>query len=379
MTNIFSFLRVINMSQLNKVGAFALALTAFFMVPGTPSAQAQTQGWAQGKGGATPVLADLVPTMSSDLAYTERYGFAVDLDGGGHIGVDWTISNLGWGDGKGGVEVRVNLPGQKKYSFSDDVKAKKWSYSKSSFDIDILKTRVQAQGKNKFLLTHQGKDVSFKLTFTNTVPMWKPGTGEIKVKDGYYKFNLIAPRANVAGEVTIGGKTFKVKGTKNGYADHVATNIAPFDFAKRFSRFRNYNDDVFVMWREIQLHPDYGGESFTWLVVGYKDQVVLSDPNAKIKFANLRNDAKAGYKFPMAIQIDGTNGKDSVKLVMKGKSFKRTDLLASYGAAAKLVASAVSNPFRYSVDADYTLQMTIQGAQAQISGDSHYVVDYTNK
>lgn len=367
------------MFRITKLGALSLSIAAYSLVFGVSTAQAQTQGWAQGKGGSTPVLADLIPTMSGDLSYTERYGFAVDLDEGGHIGVDWTISNLGWGDGKGGVEVRVNLPGQKNYKYSDDVSQKKWSYSKQSFDLDILKTRVKAQGKDKFLLTHQGKDVSFKLTFTNTVPMWKPGTGEIKVKDGYYKFNLIAPRADVEGEVTIGGKTHKVRGTKNGYADHVATNLAPFDFAKRFSRFRNYNDDIFVMWREIQLHPDYGGKSYTWLVVGYKDQVVLSDPDAKIKFANLRNDAKAGYKFPMAIQIDGKSGKDSVKLVLKGTQFKRTDLLASYGRAAKLVASAVSNPFRYSVSADYTLQMTIQGAKAQVGGTSHYVLDYINK
>lgn len=362
--------------QFSIFAASLLVCTAAF---GPAPAQAQTQGWAQGKSTSSPTNADLIPTMSDELAYSERYGFAVDLDGGGHIGVDWTISNLGWGDGKGQADVRVRLPGQKNYNYSEKLSRKDWSYSKAKFDLDIARTRVQAQGANSFLVTHQGKGVRFKLTFTNTVPMWKPGTGEIKVKDGYYKFNLLAPRADVSGEVTIGGKTMKVKGTRAGYADHVATNVAPFDFAHRFSRFRNYNDDIFVMWREIKVHPKFGGNSFTWVVVGYKDQIVMSDPNASIKFARMRKDPRSGYEFPMAIQIDGKKGKDSIKLILQGKSFKRTDLLASYGMAAKMVASAFSNPYRYTVSADYTLQMDIQGAKAQVAGTSHYTLDYVNK
>lgn len=360
------------------LASFVLGCSVVFAA-GVPSASAQTKGWSQGKSTSKPSVSDMIPEMSSDEAYTERYGFAVDLDNGGHIGVDWTISNLGWGDGQGAAAVRVRLPGKEKYTTKKKVSKDKWSYSKKKFDIDIADTRVRARGNNTFVVTHKGEDVSFELLFKNTTPMWKPGTGRIKVKDGYYKFNMLAPRANVTGEVTIGGKTIKVKGTKKGYADHVATNIAPFDFAKRFSRFRTYNNDVFVMWREVKLHSDYGGRSFTWAVVGYKDKIVFSDPDATIRMARKRKDPKGGYTFPMAVQIDGKDGKDSIKLVIKGKSFKRTDLLEDYGAAAKMVASSVSNPFRYDVKGKYSLQMTIQGATAKVSGRSHFVMDYINK
>ena len=358
--------------------ATALMLAAAFTVA-TPLAHAQTRGWAQGKSTSKPTVSDLIPKMSSDEAYTERYGFAVDLDNGGHIGTDFTISNLGWGDGHGGVTVRVRLPGHEHYEFGEKVDDDEWTYSDKKFDIDIANTRVRARGKQSFVLTHQGEEVQFRLVFENTTRMFKPGTGTITVEDGYYKFNMLAPRANVKGEVTIGDKTIKVKGTEKGYADHVATNVAPFDFAKRFSRFRTYNDDLFIMWREVKLHADYGGRSFTWVVVGYKDNIVFSDPDAEIRFARLRKDPKGGYSFPMAIQVDGNSGKDSVKLVMHGKRFKRTDLLESYGAAAKMVASTVSNPFRYDIKCKYTLQMVIQGAKAQVSGRSHFVMDYINK
>jgi predicted secreted hydrolase len=363
--------------------AFTLG-SALVLAFGLPSANAQTRGWSQGESTSTPVVADLIPKMSSDEAYTERYGFAVDLDNGGHIGVDWTISNLGWGDARGAASVRVRLPGhtfagQNKYILQQKADEGEWTYSDKMFDIDIANTRVRARGTDTFVVTHKGEGLSFRLLFKRTTPMFKPGSGRIEVEDGYYKFNLLAARADVTGEVTIDGKTTKVKGTKQGYADHVGTNVAPFDLSKRFTRFRTYNNDVFVMWREITLHPDYGGRSYTWVVVGYKDQIVFSDPDAQLRLARLRKDPKTGYEFPLALQIDGKSGDDSIKLVMTGKKYKRDDLLANFGAAAKMVASTVSKPFRYTIKCDYTLQMTIQGATAQVSGNSHFVMDFINK
>jgi hypothetical protein len=363
--------------------AFALGC-ALMLAAGLPSADAQTRGWSQGASTSTPIVDDLIPKMSSDEAYTERYGFAVDLDDGGHIGVDWTISNLGWGDGRGAASVRVRLPrpdlsGKNAYTYQQPASKGSWTYSDKKFDIDIANTRVRARGRNTFVVTHEGEGLSFRLLFKNTTPMFKPGSGQIEVEGGYYKFNMLAARADVTGEVTIGGKTIAVKGTKQGYADHVATNVAPFDFAKRFTRFRTYNDDVFVMWREIKLHPNYGGRSLTWVVVGYRDKIVFSDPDAQIRFARLRKDPENSYQFPMAIQIDAKSGRDSIKLVMTGKKYKRTDLLANLGTAAKMVASTVSNPFRYTIKCNYSLEMTIQRATAQVSGRSHFVMDFVSE
>lgn len=333
-------------------------------------------GWGSKKGG-TPGMKELIPEMSGDEAYTERYGFAVDLDGGGHIGVDFTISNLGWGNGHGAAEVRVRLPGEKKYKFKKKVGEGDWSYQKGKFGLEIAGTRVDQVGSKSFRVRHNGA-VKFDIVFTNNMPMWKPGSGKIKSDDGYYQFNLIAPRADVSGTVTIGGKEKKVTGKRAGYADHVAMNVAPFDFATRFSRMRNYNGDVFVFWREITPTSDFGGKSVTFVMIGYQDKIVFSDADAKIKMGRLKVDPKTNYKVPLSIQIDGKDGKDSIKLVMKGRRYKKTDLLDSYGDAAKLVASAFTEPVRYKVKCNYQLQMNIGGAKAQVEGKSHYVIDQLN-
>ncbi|MFU8802601.1 MAG: hypothetical protein ACNA8W_02220 [Bradymonadaceae bacterium] len=353
-----------------------VAATSFLFI--TQTAAAQSQGWSDGQGARAATMNDLVPRLSGGQAYSERYNFSVDLDGGGHIGIDFTISSLGIGSHKGASAVRVRMPGQKHYNYSDQVRRRQWSHAVDRFMLDISKTTVESKGNDTFVLKHDG-DVKVELEFKNTMPMWKPGNGEIKAgSDGYYRFTLIAPRANVTGRVFIGGEWREVKGTRAGYADHVATNVAPYNLAKRFSRFRHYNDDVFVVWREIQLEEDHGGHTYTWVMVGYKDEIVFSDPNATLRFGNVRPDASTGYQVPHTLQIEGGNGQDMIVLQMRGGKVDKKDILASYGRAARLVAGTVSNPFQYTVQSQYTLQMKVGGRTANTTGKSHYTIDFVN-
>jgi hypothetical protein len=340
-------------------------------------AMAKTYGWADGASGGRPTAKELIPTMSSEEAYTERFVFSTDVDGGGHIGVDFTISNLGWGDGHGAASVRVSLPGVKKYTFNEKVDSDDWKYGKDNFSLDIAKTHVHAVGDGTYILKHDGS-VKLELTFKSTVPMWRPGTGRIKVDDGYYKFAVIAPRADVSGRVFIGGKWVTIKSTNNGYAEHSATNVAPYELGTRYSRMRTVEGDVFVMWRETKLSKEYGARSYTFVLVTYKDKVVFGDASAKIKFGNVRRDSKTGYAVPLTVQIDGDSGGDSIKMIVEGSKYSRSNLLDSYGAAAKAAAALVTDPYRFSVDNKYTLQMTIQGTTATISGDGRMVFDYVN-
>ena len=354
-----------------------MLLVMLLLIAAPVAASAKTTGWSAGARGSAK-MSDLIPKPTGEEAYSERYSFAFDLDDhGGHIGLDLTITNLGWGDQHAAEEVRVFLKDQKKYRHKKKYGDGDWSYSKKTFGLNIGKTKVSAIGQDGFRVQHSGK-VKFDLVFKNRMPMFKPGGGKITTSDGYYKFNLSAPRADVTGTVTINGQTLKVKGTRAGYADHVATNVAPFDFGKSFSRMRNYNGDVFVMWREIEVAPDHGGERFAWILVGYKDKIVFSDPSAKIRQGKIKVDTKSGYKVPLALQIDAKKGNDSVKLVMRGSRYDRRDLLDSYGDAAKVVASAFTKPVRFDVQCDYQLQMTIGGATATVRGKSHYVIDQLN-
>ncbi|RAL23879.1 hypothetical protein DL240_06945 [Lujinxingia litoralis] len=352
-----------------------LAVWAMSAVPAT--AQAQLQGWSEGSAARQVSMRELIPRMSSGQAYSERYGFSVDLEGGGHIGMDFTISNLGIRSGYGAAQVRVRLPGQERYEYGERVGRGDWTTASDRFALDIARTQVEAQGADSFVLRHDG-DVKVELTFRNTMPMWRPGTGQIRQGEDYYRFTLISPRANVEGRVQIDGTWHEVRAERAGYADHVATNVAPYDLAKRFSRFRDYNDDVFVIWREIELTEQFGGRTLTWAMVGVGDRIVFSDAAATLRPGNVNADSETGYQVPQAVQIEGESGQGQMRFVMRGDRVKKKDLLASYGRAARLVASALSKPWEYTVHGDYALEVEVGGRTVRKRGRAHYTVDFVN-
>ncbi len=337
-------------------------------------ASAQIQGWEEGPSGEEMSMKELIPKLSSEEAYTERYTFSAEIDGGGEIYIDFTISNLGWGDHHGATTARVELPGTKKYEYAEKLDEGDWAYDERSFALQIGKSSVKGVGDDTFAINHKGR-VQFELTFENTLPMWRPGDGEVNGDGKYFRLGLISPRANVSGRVKIDGQWRSVKGTNSGMGDYNATTFAPFDLAHRFSRFRSFNGDIFVAWREIELAEEHGGKSLTWVVVGYKDKIIFSDASARLKEGRVTNRAN-GYMVPRSIQIDARSGEDRIRLVMKGERIKQKDLLEAYGAAVKMVVSAVSQPYQFTVPSEYQLQMTIKGATATVKGNSEYSMDY---
>jgi hypothetical protein len=349
--------------------ALTATLTTLLLV--SVEARAQVQGWADGRGGQA-TMSELIPRLSSGQAYTERYTFAVDLDGGGHIGVNFTISNLGVRNGYGAAEVRVRIPGEDRYEYSERVARRSWSSESDRFALDIADTQVEAVGSSGFRLRHQG-DVELDLTFENTIPMWRPGNGELRSGDDYYRFTLTAPRANVTGRVKIDGQWRDVQGERAGYGDHVATNIAPYDMATRFTRFRDYNGDVFVMWREIELTEDFGGHTVAFVVVGIGNRVVYENTSPSVTFENIHRDNDTGYDVPHSIAVSG----DGFQFQLTGNDVARRDLLESYGRVARLVASRLSNPFQYNVDGTYTMRLS-SGSSSNANGSGHYTVDFVN-
>lgn len=351
-----------------------VALTTILVSLVSTGAYAQIQGWEQGAEGEGISMKELIPKMSSEETYTERYTFSAEIDGGGEIYVDFTISNLGWGDGHGASTARVELPGTKTYDYAEKLDEGDWSYGKKAFALKIGKSSIKGVGRDTFEITHEG-EVPFELTFKNTLPMWRPGVGQIKGDGKYFKLALISPRADVTGRVKIKGEWRTIKATNAGMGDYNATTFAPFDLAQRFSRFRVFNDDVFVAWRDIKLSSGYGGDSLTWIVVGYKDKIVFSDASARLKEGRVTSRA-GGYRVPRTVQIDARNGEDRVRLVLKGERIKETDLLEDYGAAAKMVASAVSQPYQFTLPVEYQLQMTIQKATANVKGTGEFSMDY---
>ena len=341
-----------------------------------PAQAVQTRGWEEGAAGEPLSMKTLIPRMSGEESYSERYTFAAELEGGGFLKFEFTISNFGFGDHHGAAAVTVDLPGRETYEFSR--KVGDWSYTKDRFSLSIARTTIEEDGEQAFRLRHRAKGMEVDVRFENTIPMWQPGNGEIRSGGKYFTLHLVAPRADVTGTIATGDQTIPVDAPQAGFGDHSATQFAPYDLARRFSRFHHFNDDLFVAWREIALTEARGDSSLTWIVVGYKDEIIFSDASAQITFRDIVRDSETGYRVPRQIQIEGQSGLDSVRLVIEGKNLRRKSLLDEYGALIRTLASAVTDPYQYAMDGEYKLQMTIQDATATVEGTVGFSMDYLN-
>lgn len=355
--------------------AFALSVGLLVWFAGV---EASAHSWTDGNKGSKVSTDELIPRMSSGKAYSERYTFAVDFDDGGHVGMDFTISNLGIRNGYGASEVRVYLPDVDDYKQSEKVSRKKWSYDEDSFALDIADAKVTADGDEAFDLEYDGGDVKVELRFERQLPMWRPGNGEIRNDDDYYRFTLVAPRADVTGRIYIDGQWRDVRGTNSGYGDHVATNIAPYNLANRFTRFRSYSDDAFIMWREVDLTDDFGGDRVTWVVVGVGDEIIFEDPDAEVQFGDWERDEETDYHVPHAVQVVSKKGDDRLRFLLRSDDVERRDLLEGRGRAARMIARSVSDPFQYNVRGDYALEVIVGGERLRTKTDGHVTVDYVN-
>lgn len=361
--------------MMNAVKSVTALMAVGLVFALAPAAEASTWG---GSGGDTSVD-DLIPKMSSGQAYSERYGFAVDLDNGAHVGIDFTISNLGIRNGYGASEVRIRHPDIDNYQHSERVSPGDWSYDENSFQLDIGPASVEATDDGAYELRYADDNARVELRFEPTIGMWQPGSGEIRSGDDYYRFTLVSPRANVTGRIQWDGEWHEVEGTRSGYSDHVATNVAPYNLAKRFTRFRSYVDDAFVMWREVDLTDDFGGESVTWVVVGVGDEIVYEDPDAEVRFGEIERDAETEYLVPHAIQTLSKTGGDQFRLTLRGNDVERRDLLEGRGRAARMIARAVSDPFQFNVQGDFQLEVVAGEHRLRSRDSGHVTIDYVNQ
>ncbi|MEC9400706.1 MAG: hypothetical protein VYE40_05120 [Myxococcota bacterium] len=363
----------------NKTVSIAF-IALFTLLAGSAHAETNVQEWKDGPKSKISAR-DFIPTPSTEEAYTERYTFSVDLDGGGWIGTYLTISNLGVGDNHAAAQVRIQLPERdKEFEYFQRVGKEAWTSSEATLDLRVAAVRLATKGEKGFTieLDDPSSGVKMELEFKNDLARWKPGNGRIDVEDGYLAYGMLAPRASVKGRVFIDGKWRDVKSTRRAFGDHAATNVAPYAFADRFSRFRVFDKDLTIAWREVKLGEKYGGRSVTWVLVGYKNKIVFSDAAATMRTGRVSKDGQTGYNIPYAVQIDGKDGKDQIKLVLRGSRMKRTDLLESYGTFARVVAGAVSKPYRYDFPCEYTIQMNIGGATATVKGKGSYSFDLLN-
>lgn len=190
-----------------------------------------------GASNARAADAPLAFTEMGDEKYTEQIGVIADLDDGTYVAVQFGVSNVGPGDGKGACRFTVIDKDGKTTSGERLVERSGWSYDAAKKTLVVGDCVASSDGALSMRAQVPEGTVAIRLTRD---PERKRAL-EAKVGDDFYELDTLVMWAEAQVTIELGGKKRTLKG--RGYADHSRSKILPSTLAKQWLRFRGVRGD----------------------------------------------------------------------------------------------------------------------------------------
>ncbi|MBW2699831.1 MAG: hypothetical protein JRF33_03340 [Deltaproteobacteria bacterium] len=340
--------------------------------------------WA---GGVTPFgkekpikLADFRPHPHGMEWYGEQWSHGVWTDKGRHfVGVDFVISNVGFGDHKATFKAAYKHADGTQTKCKAEFDSDEWSWSKQGFSIQAGKNKISGDLKGLNIHAQCGA-MTMDLRFENEVAPLRPGGGKLVYgQDGIYDMMFTSPRAKVSGSAKIGGKTIPIHGW--GHADHSYTTMAPHKSVRRWFRFKHVTKDISILMAELQTPVQYAGGRHGWVMLLSSKGRHIATAKVRYGFDGFIKDEKSeeGYRIPRRVSIKASEGESKLEgqvLMTSLKSVK--DPTASWGGLARTIARRVSKPRDYRMNCAYQLTFSSQGGSSKLQGEGDYQYFFIN-
>lgn len=311
--------------------------------------------------------------------YTEQWNHEVWLVGGGFIGVDFVVTNIGIGDDKGAVRVtwvdpdKVKTVCRKKYD--DD----EWTASKSEYLLKFGKNRAKGDSEG-IELNIKCKKLSMELKFDNQAPPLKPGGGVLRFgDDGTYSMVFSSPRARVTGTVSAGGKSYTIDAP--GHATHSRTTMYPHKQVHRWFRFTKIAKDISIILAEMESVPDYYNARNGWALLADSKGRIASTVRINFKYDGYIEDTRSGEKYviPRRVRIVAADGSTQVVGVLLMKKIRSAkDPTADLDTISRTVMRRFTKPREYKIDCTYDFKIKTQKEERRVKGEGTYKFVYVN-
>lgn len=226
-------------------------------------------------------------------------------------------------------------------------------------DVTMNKSRILDKGDHYQVSMDINGD-GFDLTFTNTVPPWKPGTGyNYKNEEEGLVAGWVVPMpgARVKGKILIKGETVEVEG--HGYHDH---NWGNYHCSKTFSGWywgRIHHDRYTIDWGWV-LPRRAGMPVASPLLIARDGKIELSTDRMDVQFGTMVKDEKLGKDYPETLHIT-SNALD----VSMDLTIKTTRVVEQM----ELPKTQEWDMFYLRFLADYEMTVTVDGEAETVTGE----------
>lgn len=206
------------------------------------------------------------PEFESSEYYGESFTIVADLDNGAYVQIQLTFSNAGLGDGKGLCRMLYvpsegsAITGSKRFDRDE------WSHSQADqrSTLTVGPCRL-AGGPSATHVEAKLGDTRLALSIESKAKRVRPPNSAVEVEDGFWKYNVLIPRARAIGELETKGRTTALQGWT--FVDQARSTALPGDIATSWVRYRGLKGDAPALVL-VRRTPEGEARGFIWRLGG---------------------------------------------------------------------------------------------------------------
>lgn len=323
-----------------------------------------------GEPGVTPRFQAWHTEFEDNGSYGESWFYMLRTDEGGVLFALFSITNLGLRTFDGTYEVDYYAPDGQHYNVHKEYTREQVKASTEKMEVSIGTARTWGGGNDYHVRVD---DPAVKLAFdiVNILPPYKFGDGALKFREDKSEAWWIAmntPCGRTSGNLTIGGKSFKLEGF--GYHDHAWSNIKVPTFVSQWYTLRVLEADFAVVLHDQALSKTFGSAHNRFGVLGVDGKLVAGTRNFQLE-PKAKRKVASGFNIPSeyALLINA-NGYKVTGTIKEDRFLAAIDVLGQVSWPIRMAIKAFyTNPYFHRYTGKCELDVTDKaGNQRHISG-----------
>jgi predicted secreted hydrolase len=212
------------------------------------------------------------------------------------------------------------------------------------------------------------------LTFTGSVPAWRPGAGKNFYDDArtrYFAWLPAIPFGKAEGALTYDGQTHPVTGA--GYHDHNWGNIGLNDVMSHWYWGRAHVGDFTLIFVDMVSVRAYGGVKLPVFLLAQGDHILTGDGGPLVLQTSDFVRHSNGRSYPQALDWRWQTAEGSVSLALRRpQMIEAASLLGFLPTWQRWLARLFANPYYFRFSANLELTVHLGGVHAAESGTALY-------
>jgi hypothetical protein len=275
---------------------------------------------------------------------------------------------------KPNVSLTITRPDGSKLAQFPVLPASAFSASTEGCDVRIGPHYVKGDLRRYQIHVEMG-ELAADLTFTGSVPPWRPGAGKACFGDLNHFFAWLPaiPYGRVEGTLRYDGHTHEVRGV--GYHDHNWGNVGLQDVMDHWYWGRAHVGEYTLIFVEQVAAKAYGFTRIPVFFLAQGDQILCADGAPLTMTARQFVRHTDGRQYPLQIDFDWQRGSESVHLALRQPHLiEAVSLLSFYPNWQRRLFRLFANPYYFRFRAALELSIDLKEVQTIEHGTALYEI-----